>query len=72
MSHWSFSISKLKQIADVLDTSVGYLLGESMNSQEDIDEDILIDEVHRMINVLSNVLISRNAEAKLKRGGDDS
>jgi transcriptional regulator with XRE-family HTH domain len=42
------SISKLKQIADVLDTSVGYLLGESMNSQEDIDEDILIDEVHRM------------------------
>ena len=41
-------ISKLKQIADVLDTSVGYLLGESMNSQEDIDEDILIDEVHKM------------------------
>ena len=31
-----------------------------------------LDEVHRMINVLSNVLISRNAEAKLKRGGDDS
>jgi hypothetical protein len=33
-----------------------------------------LDEIHRMINVLSNVLISKNAEAKL-RGGvkeDDS
>lgn len=30
-----------------------------------------LDEVHRMINVLSNVLISKNAEAKLKVSKDD-
>jgi len=30
-----------------------------------------LDEVHRMINVLSNVLISKNAEAKLRGGSRD-
>lgn len=30
-----------------------------------------LDEIHRMINVLSNVLISKNAEAKLRGGIKD-
>lgn len=30
-----------------------------------------LDEAHRMVNVLSNVLISKNAEAKLKGAGND-
>ena len=30
-----------------------------------------LDEAHRMINVLTNLLISKNAEAKLKRVQDD-
>lgn len=31
-----------------------------------------LDEAHRMINVLSNILISKNAEAKLRVTRDDS
>ncbi len=30
-----------------------------------------LDEIHRMINVLSNVLISKNAEAKLRGGSKE-
>ena len=56
-----------QSIIDTLDKQVVNILYNAISNRFKSK----IDEVHRMISVLSNVLISKNAEAKLRGGVKD-